>query len=309
MKRVLKLGFVMLITMAFVFMGCKHEDENSEGTSGPEIVELGMWPQTIKATDVIVDESNSKIVGMFTYYKGNDGAWYVKQKETPYESGYKYSDGTDVAQSSENSYKYFKVEPIKWIVLSDNYSGKKLLHSEKDLIAHRYAASSNNYKNSEIRSWLNNSFFNTAFSSTEQDRIADTNVDNSARSTNPDTNPSELNNGTNSQACADTTDKIFLLSVQEVTKSEYGFADYESAIDSNGTIESTRIRMSTDFAKASGTCQWTTVGYGIRWWLRSPDYSNSDAARFVRPDGHVYNTTFVHNMYHPAGVCPALCLK
>ena len=194
-------------------------------------VEFGMWPQTIKAAGVNVDESDTKVVGMFTYYKGDDGAWYVKQQEKADQSGYYYSDGTEVARSGANSFKFFKVEPIKWIVLTDNYSGKKLLHSEKILIAHRFASGSHYsyyyYSSSEIRSWLNDDFYNTAFTSEEKSRIPPISVDMSPRSTNPDSNPYLWNGGNNSFASGAVSGRVFLLSEQEVTKSDYGFADYD----------------------------------------------------------------------------------
>lgn len=96
------------------------------GTAGPDwtYVEFGDWPQTIKADDVTVDESISTEVGMFTYYMGSDGAWYAKIKENCYRSNH-YSNGQSVASSFDNSYKYFKVEPIKWRVLTANYRGRR----------------------------------------------------------------------------------------------------------------------------------------------------------------------------------------
>ncbi len=308
-KRLCLIGIITALIVAGVALAsCSNLIEDLKEKNTDKSIEFGMWPQTIKAAEVTVDESEFKVVGMFTYYKGDDGAWYVKQQEKAYSAGYKYSDGTNVAQASANSYKYFKVEPIRWVVLTDNYSGKKLLHSEKILIGRRYDADSNNYKNSEIRSWLNGDFYNTAFTSSEQNRIADTNVDNSARSTNPDSNPNQWNGGANPYVCENTTDRIFLLSVQEVTKSEYGFAEYNVYKgDSNGTTESTRIRMTTDFAKASGAYQNTTAGYGGNWWLRSPYDFTSDRAHTVTFYGHADSVEDVRQKN--GGVVPALTLK
>ena len=154
-------------------------------------------------------------MGANTYYKGSDGAWYAKCTEKTNESGYKYSDGTDVAQDSANSTKYFKVEPIKWRVLTNDYNGKKLLLAESILIncdyygyynVNRTIGNStvypNNYKESRVRAYLNGlsytkkesdsadqvtdstfagkGFLQTAFTSTAQNQIATTNVDNSA---------------------------------------------------------------------------------------------------------------------------------
>ena len=69
-----------------------------------------------------------------------------------FESDYVYSDGTTVGKGG-TSEKYFKVEPVKWRVLTDNYSGKKLLLAEDILIAKRFDDLRNNYKESEIREY------------------------------------------------------------------------------------------------------------------------------------------------------------
>ena len=113
--------------------------DGSVGKSGTYVL-FGDWPQTIKAANVTVDESQIAVAGAHTYYKGSDGAWYIKlleNKTSGYEgpNGFRYSDGTRVQTSYKKSYRYFKVEPIKWRVLTNNYngSGKKLLLAEAAL--------------------------------------------------------------------------------------------------------------------------------------------------------------------------------
>ena len=276
-------------------------DTGTTGTLGTNgtYAKFGDWPQTVRADSVTVDETKSVVVGAYTYYKGSDGAWYAKIKENAYQTGYKYSDGTDVAQNSANSYRYFKVEPIKWRVLTDNYSGKRLLLAESILVNHRYAASSNNYADSEIRAYLNGTFWNTAFTDSEKSMIDETDVDNSAAST---TDAGGHLTQATSYACGTTKDKIFLLSEKEATTTGYGFTAYNVY----GTGNS-RIRMTTDFAKASGAYQSTTAGYGGWWWLRSPYYRGSSYARSVFDDGDASTLDYVY--YTSGGVCPALSLR
>ncbi len=361
MKRLKLFAFGSVLALALAFTGCKTEVSNSgpaaptftgtaytalpagtDGTAGPEgnYVHFGDWPQTIKADSVTVDESQSVTMGANTYYKGSDGAWYAKCTEKANGSGYKYSDGTDVAQASANSTKYFKVEPIKWRVLTDNYSGKKLLLAESILINCAYydyynvnrsiggnTVYPNNYKESRVRAYLNGlsytkkesdsaeqvtdssflgkGFFQTAFTSTAQSQIADTTVDNSADSTTD--SESNITKAT-SYACENTSDKIFLLSEQEVTNSDYGFAAYNVYKgDSNGTTESTRIRMTTDWSRAGGAYQNTNAGYGGWWWLRSPGCSNSGFARDVGNRGSAEGYDYVGRDY--AVVVPALSIN
>ncbi|MEE3313944.1 MAG: InlB B-repeat-containing protein [Treponema sp.] len=277
----------------------KELPAGTDGTAGSSwtYVEFGEWPQTIKAENVTVDENVSIEVGMFTYYKGNDGAWYVKTGERAgsvvvtgrdergepiYASEIKYSDGTSLGIGMQ-SFKYFKVEPIKWRVLTDNYNGKKLLLAENCLM-HR--PRDRDYSiGEEIYGWLDKDFLITAFVKSEQDKIAETNVDNSARSGNPDSGelkrfdvyvaPSDVMYMSFTNTCSydNTKNKIFLLSEQEVTKSEYGFEEYDVFKgDSKGTATSSRIRMATDFVKAcggGGNYREESVGLGDAWILRS----------------------------------------
>ena len=113
--------------------------DGSVGKGGTYVL-FGDWPQSIMAAGVTVDESQVAVAGAHTYFKGSDGAWYMKvmeNKSSGYEgpNGFRYSDGTRVQTSYKKSCRYFKVEPIKWRVLTNNYngSGKKLLLAEAAL--------------------------------------------------------------------------------------------------------------------------------------------------------------------------------
>lgn len=145
------------------------------------------------------------------YYLGSDGCYYAKVTASSYSSGYTFSSGASV--TSGNVY-YFKVEPIRWRILSEN-GDTALIRCDSIVANKRFDDSSNNYKDSEIRAWLNAEFYNTAFSSLQKELINTVLVDNSVYSTGYDSNP---------YACGNTNDKIFLLSYREVTNSAYGFA-------------------------------------------------------------------------------------
>ena len=265
-----------------------------------DIVTFGLWPQTIKADSVTVDTSITEPHGAFTYCKGSDGEWYVKQAEKACESGYKYSDGTAAGQGG-TSEKWFKVEPIKWRVLATNYGGNKLLLAESILIGKRYDDDKNNYKDSEIRAWLNNGFLQSAFTAAQQSSILATTVDNSERSTNPAAHAAYWNFGNNQYACDNTSDKIFLLSEKEVTTSAYGFAAYDSYGAGNK-----RIRVTTDFAKATGAYQDSNAGMGGWWWLRSPYYHIGLNVLYVDYHGKADSPNIVNN--DRGGIVPALCV-
>ncbi|MBR5966190.1 MAG: hypothetical protein IK015_08775 [Treponema sp.] len=274
------------------------------GSTTYDLVTFGLWPQTIIAAGVTVDKNTCQKQdhGAFTYCKGSDGEWYVEQAEKAWESGYKYSDGTTVRRGG-TSEKWFKVEPIKWRVLTDNYGGNKLLLAESILIGKRYDDNKNNYKDSEIRAWLIGDFLQSAFTSAQQGQIKTTTVDNSARSTNPDANATELNSGNNQYASdTPTSDKIFLLSEQEVTRNAYGFEAYNSYGAGNK-----RIRVTTDFAKATGAYQNSTASRGGCWWLRSPSFNSGLSAHNVSDDG--YAELNVSVSLSKLGVVPVLCIS
>ena len=270
-------------------------------------IAFGEWPQTEAVDFKPTTDSQSHGIFVDTYYvEGNDK--YVEK------------DG-----------KYYKVEPIVWRVLTEDYkdpdgnsTGNALLLAEKILTGGIKWGDFNTYKESYIRQWLNGNiwttgetsdyngdagFLQTAFTQSARDKIADTTVDNSAASTNPASNPNLWENGNNPYASdTPTTDKIFLLSEEEATNSEYGFDEYNRYVgDDYNTTTSTRIRVTTDYAEATGANQDSTPGYGGNWWLRSPYCYYEHIARIIFYDGGAYDYNSVN--YTNLGVVPALSIS
>ena len=126
----------------------------TEEVNGTTYVYFGVWPQSVlpATSTVTVDETVSVTMGANTYYLGSDGNYYAKCTENAWGSGaeYKYHDGTQVGRGGTTT-RYFKVEPIKWRVLTDNYSGKKLLLAENILTANVPYYDYNSKFKSEIR--------------------------------------------------------------------------------------------------------------------------------------------------------------
>ena len=164
----------------------------------------------------------------------------------------------------------------------------------------------NNYEYSDIRAWLNEVFYETAFTELQQAIIETTTVDNSARSTNPQNNATAFNSGTNTYACANTQDKVFLLSEQEVTNSAYGF---NASYSASGNDALTCQKKTTDYAKANGAWTSTDSSYAGngRWWLRSPHYHASSSARVVFVPDRVYTDSDGADKID--GVVPALQIR
>ena len=153
---------------------------------------------------------------------------------------------------------YFKYEPIKWRVLQSE-NGEAFLLS--DVILDKQAYNENDeyitWKESSLRAWLNDKFMNRAFSDEEKEKVNITEV------VNKDNPVFGTKGGKN------TSDKIFLLSLAEVSRKKdgkkYGLLDDEMKACEN-----------SDFSKN-----------GSWWWLRSPGDDRYCAA-VVNSDGWVY---------------------
>lgn len=194
------------------------------------------------------------------------------QTDSVYYGNYAQSDSTGATK-----------DPIKWRVLSNNSNdtqtqNKQLfLLSDQNLDVQPYNTSytSITWEKSTIRSWLNgyaasentcrtdytsNNFINTAFSTDEQGAIAETYVYNRP---NPDWSTDGGNN---------TNDKVFLLSIEEASKTDYGFnSSYYAEDDSSG-------RVSTNTAYVAAHENMSGSGQADFWWLRSPGFPDSNAA-------------------------------
>lgn len=153
---------------------------------------------------------------------------------------------------------------VEWLVL-DKKDGKALLISKYCLDAKEYDKNENNesvtWENSTLRQWLNSCFINEAFTDEEKALICGTHLQ------NPD-NPEYGTDGGN-----DTTDKVFLLSIDEATR--YFASD------------KARMAEATDYAKEQGIYVSGKNGNSW-WWLRSLGRNKSDTA-YVDIGGSVRN--------------------
>ena len=257
-------------------------NNNNEGDADGGYILFGQYPQTIKSADVTVGD----VADEDGYYLGSDGERYAKVVADPNGRGYSFSDGSAV--TSGNTY-YFKVEPIRWRILSED--GESAFILADGILANKaYDEDSNNYKNSDIRAWLNGEFLNAAFGEIAQSLIETTEVDNSVYSTGY---------SSNKYACENTFDKVFLLSWREVVNSEYGFA-------SGSTYVAARKMNVSDYARSTGAYMDTRSSYfGCGdWWLRSPSNIRSNLVRCVGYSGYAVGDSVVYDDSY--GVVPAL---
>ena len=152
------------------------------------------------------------------------------------------------------------VEDIEWIVLERD-GNKALLLSKYALDCKPYNSSKEGitWDKCTLRSWLNGTFLNAAFSDGEQKKIITSKV---TADSNPDYSTSPGN---------DTTDKVFLLSIIEANR----YFSYDKD----------RQCTPTAYAKAEG-CYANSERNTCWWWLRSPGRFTVCAA-YVGPWGAV----------------------
>lgn len=212
------------------------------------------------------------------------------------------SSSTLNSNQDDNGYStltryWFKFEPLKWRMIAVDGS-KCFLMSSSIIDAHQYyrtltahvskSVYANNYAESDIRAWLNSSFYGWAFSDSEKAKIQTTVVDNRKETT--------ANTSSNKNACSDTSDKIFLLSFQDAVNPMHGLYS-----DNN------RMLKFNDYSKCQGILKYSGIGSPNgcgSWWLRSPQYSTSgDCAREVYSDGGTGIYSAVYNC--AMGVAPA----
>lgn len=157
-------------------------------------------------------------------------------------------------------------EEIEWKVLEVK-DGKALIISDKALDSVKYNEEYTDvtWETCTLRKWMNNDFLNTAFNAGEQTIIAETKV-------TADANPKYSTNPGN-----ETTDKVFLLSINEVNK--YFTSDDDRMCVPTAYAISNGAYTSSDYSKGGEATCW--------WWLRSPGYL-SDFAALVRGVGDVY---------------------
>ena len=173
-------------------------------------------------------------------------------------------------------------KPIEWIVMK-NEGNQILLLSKYVLDAKPYNKEWEDvtvtWETSDIRKWLNNEFYTTAFNKTEKAKIQTSLIKN------------EDNSEYGTSGGNDTEDKVFLLSEKEA---ETLFSNDEE-----------KITKATEYAEKS-------VVYGneekaVLWWLRSPGGYSENAA-VVDRYGWVDRYGFIVNI-NDGGVRPALYLN
>ena len=256
----------------------------------------------------------------YNYYDDNNNTgeymWYI-DIDTNNDSRYDYRGiyftefrpyKTSLQASESNSYVdnngfyekeviyWFKYEKIEWRYINDSANGKMYLLADFVLDSQEFYPDHNNipfkhngaegyvneYRLSEIRKWLNNEFYNTAFNETEQKIIMQ----------------SDLSTRKHSQSgsySSSSKDYIYLLADNEVDK---WFSN-----------EVSRITSSTDYAKAQGV---TNSSNKTIWGLRTPSSANASysstaiSIQYIDENGNIVDVTTDNSS---VGIRPCLVVK
>lgn len=218
---------------------------------------FGSYPQS----EIEIDEDDIESLAIVNAeYDENGDAWVGGTK-------YRRISKDDVNNLNHffesDSYHYFKWERIRWRVLK-NDGNTLFVMADNGLDCKCYADDSENWetalwKNCFLRDWLNNKFYNCAFSGSEQNAIVEQRIIHKQGE--------EYN----------TQDKIFLISGEDVYDSKYGFCGKkfdETDTSSYNRDSASRWVDSSEYAYCMGAFSGGFNFIGCDWWLRSANYGD-----------------------------------
>ena len=197
-------------------------------------------------------QAESYKTGILDSMYGDSAVWPLV-KNTPY----LYSKTTrwkmDLSSGEFHQMGTWRGEPLKWRMLKEE-DGKALLVCAEVIEAKSYNSAFTNvtWAECDLRKWLNGEFFQAAFSTGEQGLIVATKLKNPG------------NGSFRTQGGADTTDKVFCLSINEAKSLFKGNSDRKCKPSAHVKAED-KIFMSIDKS-------------GADWWLRSPGGRQNGAA-------------------------------
>ena len=238
---------------------CTKKNDGSDYTDW-SYVYFGSYPQT----EVTGAALTTAIIG--ANYDANGDAWVNGMKYRRASS----SDANNTETFGDSEYRYFKWERIKWRVLENTGSTLFVVANQGlDCKCYNEVWTNITWEDCTLRAWLNGAFYNTAFSS-EQGAIVQQTV----------VNVVEDSGGFYGEGGNDTQDNVYLLSMAEGKKPEYGFCE------NYWTYSASRRMQTSDYAYAMGA--GSAYDPNCHWWMRSPGNGNQSAVAVIR-DGKIEN--------------------
>ncbi len=309
-NKILSVFMALIMTLSIVSITAVAEEPLY---SVGDIIEFGSYPQSEVKDETLLAELNSQTLEWisYDYYSGTIDEQvpgdFMKYADVTYNNNkYRAVTFTDyrpyaTAYTSEYTYQdyngyytntvyWFEYEPIQWcildpdegIVLSEAIIDSQAYHNTLFAEYEDYYQDSSceklacDYAASSIREWLNDDFYNTAFTSEEKAEIYN--------SVQENTSPfdSAYDGGT-------TYDKIFLPSFDDVMNEEYGFVSHR-------LNDASRRAKGTDYAKCQGLSTEDVSDVHFFWWLRAPE--EYGCSGFIAGDGQ-----YTPELFAPCWTC------
>lgn len=280
---------VLMICMSVPIANIGTFKVNAAEYKTGDIIEFGSYPQTKVTDEALISEFNSLYLkwNSYNYYQNGYINDFMKYTDLEY-NGVKYRGvtfsasrpGYVISSSSNieniNGYKrgekyWFAYEPLKWRVL-DPTEGLVLCENIIDSQNFDISVDGDLYAYSTIIKWLNEDFYNNAFSRSEKSQMGTT----------------ELND-----VAGKPSDKIFFMSVPQLINPDYGFN-----ISSNVT-DVARVTDSTDYAKCQG------LSSNSYWTSTRTEYWYSYYPGVIDENGCLFRTKMPYDT--SVGVRPAFC--
>ena len=223
-------------------------------------------------------KSGLKIIGIIAaaLVIVNAGAWAIVNMLDNSEDDTAVSEIVTFGTYEQDNDTENGAEAIEWIVL-DEEDGKTLLVSRYVLDCQLYNTTDTDvtWENCSLRKWLNDDFFNTAFTPEEQEKIETAEISANSYSM------------FSSKKAGGTADKVFLLSTNDLQK-YYGLSDMDIADGYRETEE--LMILPTEYAMGQGV--WTDEEYLIDgraacWWWLLPFNEANNLTAFVSSNGTV----------------------
>lgn len=275
---------------------------NIDGIATWDCIYFGHYPQSVYQPKKIPQNLNENEI-----YTDTDGTKFVYVSEPQLDFKDKH---------------YYKIEPIKWRVLSTD-GNKALLLTDRPIEGNipfntqKIDFMENlTWEICTLRSWLNgydgsynsnnedyskSNFLNKAFTKEEQNALVETLVINDE---NTEIEPEFVENAGNN-----TNDKVFVLSMQEVKNPDYGFSE-DIGIPDDVDVDKTRQALNTDYAE----CYMSAYKdiFKETWWILRTKGDTTSCITQVLPSGVIdiygpsgYESKYFHHNYT---IRPALYL-
>jgi hypothetical protein len=302
-----KISLLSILSFSFISLAsCKTNGEyiKIEDKEEFETIEFGSFAQSVVTDKTIKDQLDLITEGQDELYFNTlkyielDGENYVKGIVDPIINVFNrkanyafykfdYTEDSNGNVPVNNTYEYFKVEPIKFI--KRTYNEETLYISEDILFPMQYSANTaskyddedkkvyypNNYIKSDLRTYLNEDFYNMAFSDEEKVLINDHITKNDKASASPTAVSSYLPN-------KDCIDKVFIPSYDEMDKM------FKNNIS--------RSANTSDYARCQGvSLDYSETFYGnANYYTRSAYQKKKDYVNFVNNSGTIIDGNFDH---------------